>query len=196
MLVSAGGRAAILDLDMDPALGRARATWRRAALIPTDVSGPDQVEGAAEAIQPRSRPRRSLRHCAGVDRPARVRARDGTMFRSTRSRAQSTSTRRPVRRHPAVRPVDGRQRAERGRRARTRRQRVLHRRDRGAGGQAAYSASNRAIIALTLTLARDLGSRGLRVLTICAGIFDARMVAGADEKVRSRWRPSRSSPSD
>jgi len=56
----------------------------------------------------------------------------------------------------------------------------------GQAGQAAYSASKAGVIGMTLPLARDLASFGIRVLTICPGIFDTNMLASADDQLRSR----------
>lgn len=41
----------------------------------------------------------------------------------------------------------------------------------GQMGQAAYSASKGAIVGMTLPLARDLASQGIRVCTIAPGVF-------------------------
>eukprot|EP00039_Didymoeca_costata_P001723 m.54567 g.54567 ORF g.54567 m.54567 type:complete len:262 (+) comp10935_c0_seq2:105-890(+) len=48
----------------------------------------------------------------------------------------------------------------------------------GQNGQAAYSASKAGVVGMALPMARDLGSRGIRVNTICPGIFDTRLTAG------------------
>jgi 3-hydroxyacyl-CoA dehydrogenase/3-hydroxy-2-methylbutyryl-CoA dehydrogenase len=56
----------------------------------------------------------------------------------------------------------------------------------GQAGQAAYSASKGGVIAMTLPLARELSSWGIRVLTVCPGVFDTGMLAGLDDKVRDR----------
>jgi 3-hydroxyacyl-CoA dehydrogenase/3-hydroxy-2-methylbutyryl-CoA dehydrogenase len=54
----------------------------------------------------------------------------------------------------------------------------------GQVGQAAYSASKGGIAALTITLARDLASIGVRVNTIAPGIMDTPMMAGAPEELK------------
>ncbi|HSG80502.1 MAG TPA: SDR family NAD(P)-dependent oxidoreductase [Acidimicrobiia bacterium] len=54
----------------------------------------------------------------------------------------------------------------------------------GQVGQAAYSASKGGIAALTITLARDLASIGVRVNTIAPGIMDTPMMAGAPDELR------------
>ena len=51
-------------------------------------------------------------------------------------------------------------------------------------GQAAYAASKGGVISLTLPLARELASYGIRVVTIAPGIFDTPMMAGLPEEAR------------
>jgi NAD(P)-dependent dehydrogenase (short-subunit alcohol dehydrogenase family) len=46
----------------------------------------------------------------------------------------------------------------------------------GQIGQAAYSASKAAVAGMTLPLARELGKHGVRVVTICPGVFWTPMV--------------------
>jgi NAD(P)-dependent dehydrogenase (short-subunit alcohol dehydrogenase family) len=54
----------------------------------------------------------------------------------------------------------------------------------GQIGQAAYSASKGGVAALTLPLARELGSQGIRVVSIAPGVFDTPMMQAAPDKVR------------
>lgn len=54
----------------------------------------------------------------------------------------------------------------------------------GQVGQAAYSASKGGVAAMTLPLARDLASIGVRVMTIAPGIMDTPMIAGMSDEVR------------
>jgi 3-hydroxyacyl-CoA dehydrogenase/3-hydroxy-2-methylbutyryl-CoA dehydrogenase len=56
----------------------------------------------------------------------------------------------------------------------------------GQVGQAAYSASKGAVVALTLPLARDLARWGIRVMTIAPGIMDTGMLAGTDEQRKAK----------
>lgn len=46
----------------------------------------------------------------------------------------------------------------------------------GQIGQAAYSASKAAVAGMTLPLARELGKHGIRVVTVCPGVFSTPMV--------------------
>ncbi|KAK2157585.1 hypothetical protein LSH36_188g02026 [Paralvinella palmiformis] len=54
----------------------------------------------------------------------------------------------------------------------------------GQRGQAAYSASKGGIVGMTLPIARDLASRGIRVNTIAPGLFDTPLLGELPEKVR------------
>jgi 3-hydroxyacyl-CoA dehydrogenase/3-hydroxy-2-methylbutyryl-CoA dehydrogenase len=54
----------------------------------------------------------------------------------------------------------------------------------GQIGQAAYSASKGGVVGMTLPIARDLSSLGIRVLTIAPGTFDTPMLAMAPEPLR------------
>jgi len=55
----------------------------------------------------------------------------------------------------------------------------------GQMGQAAYSASKAGVVGMTLPIARDLMSEGIRVNTILPGIFDTPLMQGAPEHVKA-----------
>lgn len=54
----------------------------------------------------------------------------------------------------------------------------------GQVGQVAYAASKGGVVAMTLPVARDLASLGIRVMAIAPGIFDTPMMAGLPEAAR------------
>jgi NAD(P)-dependent dehydrogenase (short-subunit alcohol dehydrogenase family) len=54
----------------------------------------------------------------------------------------------------------------------------------GQIGQVAYSASKGGIVGLTLPAARDLASRGVRVITIAPGTFDTPLLAALPQEAR------------
>ena len=54
----------------------------------------------------------------------------------------------------------------------------------GQIGQAAYSASKGGVVGMTLPIARDLASSGIRVVTIAPGLFLTPMMAGRPEKAQ------------
>jgi NAD(P)-dependent dehydrogenase (short-subunit alcohol dehydrogenase family) len=55
----------------------------------------------------------------------------------------------------------------------------------GQIGQVAYAASKGGIVGLTLPAARDLASRGVRVVTIAPGTFDTPLLGALPEEARS-----------
>ena len=55
----------------------------------------------------------------------------------------------------------------------------------GQKGQAAYAASKSGIVGMTLPMARDLASVGIRVMTIAPGIFRTPMLAGLPDDVQA-----------
>jgi 3-hydroxyacyl-CoA dehydrogenase/3-hydroxy-2-methylbutyryl-CoA dehydrogenase len=55
----------------------------------------------------------------------------------------------------------------------------------GQMGQAAYAASKGAIVGMSLPIARDLASHGIRCVTIAPGLFDTPLLASMPEKVRN-----------
>lgn len=55
----------------------------------------------------------------------------------------------------------------------------------GQIGQAAYSASKAAVVGMTLPIARDLSTQGIRVCTVAPGLFNTPMLQGLPEKVRT-----------
>jgi NAD(P)-dependent dehydrogenase (short-subunit alcohol dehydrogenase family) len=55
----------------------------------------------------------------------------------------------------------------------------------GQMGQAAYTASKAGIAGMTLPIARDLMSEGIRVNTILPGIFDTPLMQGAPDNVKA-----------
>lgn len=54
----------------------------------------------------------------------------------------------------------------------------------GQIGQAAYAASKGGIVAMTLPIARELASSGIRVMTIAPGIMETPMLLGLPQKVQ------------
>ncbi|MEH6472176.1 MAG: 3-hydroxyacyl-CoA dehydrogenase [Halopseudomonas sp.] len=54
----------------------------------------------------------------------------------------------------------------------------------GQLGQAAYSASKAGVVGMTLPIARDLASLGIRIMCIAPGIFNTPMMQGMTDEVR------------
>ena len=54
----------------------------------------------------------------------------------------------------------------------------------GQIGQVAYSASKGGVVSLTLPVARELASKGIRMMTIAPGLFETPMLAGLPDAAR------------
>jgi NAD(P)-dependent dehydrogenase (short-subunit alcohol dehydrogenase family) len=64
----------------------------------------------------------------------------------------------------------------------------------GQVGQAAYAASKAGIVGLTLTAARDLASRGIRVVSIAPGLFETPMLGLVPQSTRAALVQTMASP--
>lgn len=65
----------------------------------------------------------------------------------------------------------------------------------GQIGQAAYAASKAAIVGMTLPIARDFSTHGIRIVTIAPGLFDTPLLQALPEKVRGALAKSIPFPS-
>jgi NAD(P)-dependent dehydrogenase (short-subunit alcohol dehydrogenase family) len=163
-LEEAGGRAVIADLPECDVTdeGAVRAL----------VDGLDELHGAV--------------NCAGIGGSARVVGRDGEVFPLELFRrivevnlvGTFNVVRFAARKMTANEPgPDG----ERGVIVNTASNAAFD----GQIGQAAYSASKGGVAAMTLPLARDLGSLGIRVVTIAPGPADTPMLARLRDDIRA-----------
>ncbi len=186
MLVDRGGRAAILDLPRSRGAELAAELGDAAGFFPADVTDDEQTGAAVrDAVAQFGRLDLCV-NAAGISLPARVVARDETLFpmelfrRIVDINLIGTFT---VTRHAALHmghntpAADG----ECGLIVNVASIAAFE----GQLGQTAYAASKGAVVALTLPLARELSSRGIRVMTICPGVMDTPMVAATPDKVRA-----------
>jgi NAD(P)-dependent dehydrogenase (short-subunit alcohol dehydrogenase family) len=172
--VAAGAEGVVvLDANADRAFALSSELGQGAMAIPTDVTDPDRVSLAvAEAIRAFGRID-TLVGCAGIPYATRTVGRDGEaapidgwrriidvnlvgMFDVVAKAAAAMARNEP------------REDGERGVIVMTASVAAYE----GQVGQTAYSASKGGIIGMTLPLARDLASVGIRVLTIAPGLVD------------------------
>jgi 3-hydroxyacyl-CoA dehydrogenase / 3-hydroxy-2-methylbutyryl-CoA dehydrogenase len=185
MIVGAGGRAIILDLN--EGMGRALAGELGSAVryVRADVSDASDAEQAVKGAAEAFGGLHICVNCAGIGDPQRIISKDGPadLERFTKViRVNLIGTFNVARlaawvmapNHPGT---DG----ERGVIINTASVAAFD----GQIGQAAYSASKGGIAALTLPLARDLSSVGIRVMTIAPGLFDTPLLARLPEDVKS-----------
>jgi len=165
-LAAAGAHVVILDVQDGQELARELG----GTSVQADVTIEPEVSVAVEAASEMG-PLRVLVNCAGIGTPARTINRDGTphdlqdfqrviainligTFNCIRMAAVAMA------KTESVAAYDGQI------------------------GQAAYSASKGGIVGMTLPVARDLASAGIRVNTIAPGIIDTPMLAGLPDAAR------------
>jgi NAD(P)-dependent dehydrogenase (short-subunit alcohol dehydrogenase family) len=184
MLVGAGGRAAILDRPGSPGETLARELGERALFVPADVTSADDVAAAVARAVERFGTVHVAVNCAGVGAAMRTITKQGPMPLDLFAKVIAinlTGTFNVIRLAAAqmARNTPNRE-GERGVIVNTASAAAFD----GQIGQAAYAASKGGVVSLTLPIARDLASVGVRVMTIAPGTFDTPMLAMLPEEHR------------
>ncbi|KQN05993.1 3-hydroxy-2-methylbutyryl-CoA dehydrogenase [Sphingomonas sp. Leaf230] len=187
-LAAKGVKVAIFDLQADK--GEALAGEIGGVFCKVDVTSDDSVDAGFDAARAAHGQERILVNCAGTGNAAKTAGRskqDGSIkhfpldafdriiqinlvgtFRCLAKSAAGMLTLEPG--------EDG----ERGAIVNT----ASAAAEDGQMGQAAYSASKAGVVGMTLPIARDLMSEGIRVNTILPGIFDTPLLAATPQQVR------------
>lgn len=184
-IVDLGGRVVMMDINEDRGKTAVQDLGDASRFIVCDVSNADDVaasvQGAADAFGGID----VLVNAAGVAPAQRVLSRDGTMFDLDLFRftvGVNLIGMFDVIRNTA-RVMSANEAGESGERGVIVNVASIAAFD-GQVGQAAYSASKGGVVGMTLPIARDLGSVGIRVNTIAPGIMDTPLLAGAPEELR------------
>ncbi len=183
-LVSCGARVAILDLPRSPGAELAKELGAGVLFCPTDVTDAAQVEAAVARAADEFGGLRIAVSCAGIGWAQRTITREGPhpiepfqkvvevnlfgTFNAIRFAADRMSKNDP---DPG---------GERGVLVNTASVAAFD----GQIGQVAYSASKGGIVGMTLPIARDLASLGIRIVTIAPGLFDTPLLGGLPEPAR------------
>ncbi len=184
-LIAAGGKVAILDLPTSRGAELAAELGDAAIFTPADVRDTDQVAAAVAATVDAFGRIDVNVNAAGIAPAHRVVTRDGELFPLDLFRAaidiNLIGLFDVVRRCAAAmgRNEPG-PTGERGVIVNVASIAAFE----GQVGQAAYTASKGAVVALTLQLARDLAAAGIRVLTVAPGIMDTPMLAAAPAELK------------
>lgn len=183
-LVSAGAHVVLLDLNAETGQSAAEALGPRAMLARTDVTSEADVMAALDAAIARFGGVHGVVNAAGVCPAAKVLGKQGPhaldLFDRT-VRVNLVGTFNVIRlaaARMAQNAPDGN--GERGVVINTASIAAYE----GQIGQAAYAASKGGIVALTLPLAREFATLGIRVVTIAPGIFDTPLLAALPEAAR------------
>lgn len=173
----------ILDLPASPGEAVAAELGERVLFSPTDVRDEAQVQAAVDAARGLGTLRIAVT-CAGVATPGRVLGRKGPLPLDTYKSVIDINligTFNTMRLAAAAmaenEPVDG----DRGVIVMTASIAAYD----GQVGQAAYASSKGAIVGLTLSAARDLADRQIRVMTVAPGTMETPMMAGLPEETKA-----------
>jgi NAD(P)-dependent dehydrogenase (short-subunit alcohol dehydrogenase family) len=183
-LAAGGGKAIIADVARDGGEALAAELAGAAHFVHTDVFGEESVRSAiGEAIE-RFGALQGVVNCAGIGIAARVLSRRGVHDLDAFARVIAvnlTGTFNVIRLAAEVMSQGEPNAAgERGVIVNTASVAAFD----GQIGQAAYSASKGGVVGMTLPIARELASFGIRVVTIAPGTFDTPMLAALPEKAR------------
>lgn len=184
-LVDAGARAVLVDINEAKGAEAIASLGGAARFLPCDVSNPDDVAAAVAGAVEAFGKVDILVNAAGIAPAQRVVSRDGDLhdlevFRQTiginligmfdmirnvagamaRNDPSPEGERGVIVNVASIAAFDGQV------------------------GQAAYSASKGGIVAMTLPLARDLASLGVRVMTVAPGIMDTPLLAAAPQELK------------
>ncbi|MBX4924333.1 3-hydroxyacyl-CoA dehydrogenase [Rhizobium binae] len=184
MLVEAGGRVTIADLNAEAGEHIAREFGSDVQFVKADVTdGDDGAAVVAAAVQAFGGVR-GLVNCAGVAPAEKVIGRDGPHRLESFARTISINligTFNMIRlAAAAIEKTEPDAEGERGVVVNTASVAAFD----GQIGQAAYAASKGGVAAMTLPIARELARHGIRVVSIAPGIFETPMMAGMPTEVR------------
>src|SRR5919201_5736761 len=179
---AAGAKVAIFDLQDE--LGNAKAKELGGLYLKTNVSDAANTEASVKTVVETLGAPRVVVNCAGIGRAARTISKNGPhdlgMF-SQVIQVNLIGTFNVIRlasfAMSQAEPLDD---GERGVIINTASVAAFD----GQIGQAAYSASKGGVVGMTLPIARDLSSMGIRCVTIAPGTFDTPMLALLPEEGR------------
>jgi len=184
MIIAAGGRAVILDVNEAAGLASAEAHGNRVRFVHGDVTSEADMQRAVDVAVNDLGGLHGLVSAAGIAVAERVLPKDGVQplahftrtiqinligtFNAIRLAAAAMATNVPSRG------------GERGVIVSTASVAAYD----GQIGQAAYAASKGGIVSLTLPIAREFARMGVRVMTIAPGTFDTPLLAGLPDAAR------------
>jgi NAD(P)-dependent dehydrogenase (short-subunit alcohol dehydrogenase family) len=183
-LINTGASVALLDVQVEAGRAAAARLGERAHFQQCDVTSPGSVREAVAAAARRLGGLNLLVNCAGVVTPGRAIGKSGPLpaeifarvitinligtFLCDQAAAEVMQLNEP--------DADG----QRGVIVQTASIAAFE----GQIGQAAYASSKAGVVGLTLPLAREFASLGIRVVTIAPGMFYTPMIAGLPKEVQ------------
>jgi len=181
-LGTTGARVVVLDLPSSAGAAVVADLGKAARFLPADVRDEEEVRAAIRAATHLGT-LRTVVCCAGVGTPGRILTRRGVLpvadFRRV-VEINLVGTFNALRLGAEAMATNPLNEGDRGVVIMTASVAAFD----GQIGQAAYAASKGGIVALTLTAARDLADRAIRVVTIAPGVMETPMMAGMADEVR------------
>jgi NAD(P)-dependent dehydrogenase (short-subunit alcohol dehydrogenase family) len=175
-LAEAGGNVVVADL-------KAEETGENTRFVETDVTDEESVRAAVDAALEFGS-LHGVINCAGVAVAEKVLGRDGPHSLESFSKVVEVNlvgTFNVIRlAAAAMRQNEPSGSGERGVIVNTASVAAFD----GQIGQVAYAASKGGVVSMTLPIARELATHGIRVMAIAPGIFDTPMLAGLPEEAR------------
>jgi NAD(P)-dependent dehydrogenase (short-subunit alcohol dehydrogenase family) len=184
MIVAAGGRAVIVDVNETTGAAKAAQLGERARFVKADVTSEADVQQAVHTAVQDLGGLHGAVNAAGIGVAERVLPKDGVQPLAHFTRVIQINligTFNVIRLAAAAMAANAPTAAgERGVIVNTASVAAFD----GQIGQAAYSASKGGIVAMTLPIAREFARMGVRVMTIAPGTFDTPLLAGLPEAAR------------
>jgi NAD(P)-dependent dehydrogenase (short-subunit alcohol dehydrogenase family) len=183
-LLQEGAFVTIVDLNAEAGEAKAKELSRGTKFVRADVTDPDSVAAAISSAGEEA-PLRIAISCAGIAIGSRTVNRDGSPANldafTTVVTVNLVGTYNVASQAAAAMATnDPLEFGERGAIVNTASVAAFE----GQIGQTAYSASKGGVVALTLPMARDLSSIGVRVNCIAPGIIDTNLLAGLNDEMR------------
>ena len=184
LLVENGAHVALADVDEEAGEQMASQIGSGAEFVRTDVTDEESVQDALDSVVEIFGSLNGVVNCAGIGPAAKVVGKKGVhdlgLFTKT-VEINLVGTFNVIR-FAAVRLAEN-ELGEDGERGVIINTASVAAYD-GQIGQAAYAASKGGVVALTLPVARELASSGIRVVTIAPGIFETPMLAALPEDAK------------
>jgi NAD(P)-dependent dehydrogenase (short-subunit alcohol dehydrogenase family) len=184
MLAENGANAVLADVDEEGGERAAAELGDRAKFVRTDVTDEGSVRDALDVAVGTFGALNGVVNCAGIGPAAKVVGRKGVhdlgLFRKT-VEINLVGTFNVIR--LAAVKLSENEPNEEGERGVVVNTASVAAYD-GQIGQAAYAASKGGVVALTLPVARELASSGIRVMTIAPGLFETPMLAALPEEAK------------
>jgi NAD(P)-dependent dehydrogenase (short-subunit alcohol dehydrogenase family) len=183
-IARAGGKVTLLDVNEAQGAAAAASLGERAGFVCTDVSDESAVNGAVERARERMGAIDAAVNCAGIGNPGRLVGKQGAMagaFFRKMIEINLVGTVLVSKAAAVVMQQNSPNAAgERGVIVMTASVAAFD----GQIGQVAYSASKGGIVAMTLPMAREFASSGIRVMTIAPGLFATPMMKGLPQEAQ------------